>query len=144
MLYTNILFSYFNLCFSHIPNSFNFDANIYMLGFHYIVLIFILIVYIICFSFFVNPPALAQPVSLPSLPHHFSFPPTLAESIIQSSFPSFLPHLDEVGARVWSRVCNCSSPAQSWSKGLKPIDHLSSYRPQNRWWRQRIWGKFDS
>ena len=128
MLYTNILFSYFNLCFSHIPNSFNFDANIYMLGFHYIVLIFILIVYIICFSFFVNPPALAQPV-------------------IQSSFPSFPP-----------------SPARSWSEGLKhglklliscpkleqgfeaqfAIDHLSSYRSRNRWWRQRIWGKFDS
>ena len=51
-----------------------------MLGFHYIVLIFILIVYIICFSFFVNPPALAQPVSLPSLPHHFSFPPAPARS----------------------------------------------------------------
>ena len=91
---------------------------------------------------FANPPALAQLVSLPSLPHHFSFPPALAESIIQSSFPSFPP-----------------APARSWSEGLKQglqlfitcpklklgfeaqfaIDHLSSYRPRNRWWRQRIW-----
>ena len=57
------------------------------------------ILYITCFSLFANPPALAQPVSLPSLPHHFSFPPALAESGIQSSFPP---------APVWI-----------WSEGLK-------------------------
>ena len=59
----------------------------------------LLLLYIICFSLFANPPALAQPVSLPSLPHHFSFPPALAESGIQSSFPP--------------------APARIWSEGLK-------------------------
>ena len=127
MLYTNILFSYFNLCFSHIPNSFNFDANIYMLGFHYIVLIFILIVYIICFSFFVNPPALAQPIIQSSFPPAPFFVPSRTRTVCYSVFLPFLPsrtctklergfearsaivdQLPEVGARVWSTVCNRS------------------------------------
>ena len=93
---------------------------------------------------FANPPALAQPVSLPSLPHHFPFPPALAESGIQSSFPP-------APARIWSEglkqglqlFITCPKLKQGFEAQFA-IDHLSSYRPRNCWWRQRIWGKFDS
>ena len=58
---------------------------------------------------------------------HSSFPPTLAQSAIVDHLHAQCPKLE-----------------QGFEAQFAIGESQSSYRSWNRWWRQRIWGKFEA